>query len=305
MNIFVAGATGVLGRRAVAQLVEAGHEVTGVARTDEKAAQLRALGVTPVTVDLFDAGALKDAVAGHDVVMNLATHIPNLSRAALPGAWAENDRIRSEASRNLVDAALAAGATRYVQEAISFLYEDRGAEWIDEEVPLDLPPLGGSMVTAEAEARRFTEGGGTGVVLRFGQFYAPEAAHTLAMAKLVRRRLTPALGPPDGYVTTIHADDAASAVVAALDAPAGVYNVTDDEPVTRKEFGQTVAAAFGRKPPHAIPRVLGKVGGSNAAPLMRSQRVSNRRFKGATGWAPTYPSVREGWPVVAAAMQDH
>jgi nucleoside-diphosphate-sugar epimerase len=159
-------------------------------------------------------------------------------------------------------------------------------------------------VAAEAETKRFTDSGGTGVVLRFGQFYAPEAAHTVAMAKMVRRRVTPALGAPDGYVTTIHADDAAGAVVAALHAPAGVYNVTDDDPVTRKEFGRTVAAAFGKKPPHAIPQVVGKAGGSKSQYLMRSHRVSNRRFKEATGWVPAYPSVREGWPVVAAAMKD-
>ncbi|MDQ1374325.1 MAG: hypothetical protein QOJ09_1663, partial [Actinomycetota bacterium] len=116
MRIFVAGATGVLGRRAVARLVEAGHDVTGVARNEDKAALVRSLGATPVTVDLFDPAAVKSAADGHEVVMNLATHIPNLSRAAMPRAWAENDRIRSEASRNLVDAALASGAGRFVQE---------------------------------------------------------------------------------------------------------------------------------------------------------------------------------------------
>ena len=140
-KIFVAGATGVLGRRAVKQLVEAGHDVTGVARTPEKAELVRSLGATPVTVDLFDAGAVKEAVAGHDVVMNLATHIPPLSKAPLPGAWNENNRIRSEASRNLVDAALAAGAARYIQEAIAFMYPDSGDAWIDEDKPLDVPAL--------------------------------------------------------------------------------------------------------------------------------------------------------------------
>jgi len=236
--------------------------------------------------------------------MNLATHIPNLSRAAVPGAWSENARIRSEASRNLVDAALATGATRYVQEAISFLYEDQGDAWVDEDVPLAVPALGESQLVAEAETKRFTESGGVGVVLRFGQFYAPEAAHTIAMAKMARRRLAPALGDVDGYVTAIHADDAAAAVVAALRAPAGVYNVTEDEPVTRREFGLVVAAAFGKKPPKHIPGVLAKAGGSKSEYLGRSLRVSNKRFKEATGWSPKYPSVREGWPVVAAAMQE-
>ena len=303
MRIFVAGATGVLGRRAVAQLAEAGHQVTGVARTTEKADLLRSLGVTPAAVDLFDAAAVKGAVDGHEVVANLATHIPNLSKAALPGAWSENDRIRGEASRNLVDAALATGAGRYIQESIAFLYEDGGPAWLDEDAPLDVPALGRSVLDAEAEARRFAAEGGVGVVLRFGQFYAPEAAHTIAMARMVKRRVAPAVGDADGYVTSINADDAGSAVVAALQAPAGVFNVTDDDPVTRKIYGEVVATAFGKKPPRMIPKLVVKAGGSKANYLMRSHRVSNRRFKEATGWAPTYPSVREGWPVVAAAMQ--
>lgn len=302
MKIFVAGATGVLGRRAVVELVEAGHAVTGIARTDEKARQLRADGVTPVTVDLFDAAAIKAAVDGHEVVANLATHIPNLSRAALPGAWSENDRIRADGSRNLVDAALATGADRYIQESIAFLYSDGGEAWLDEETPIDLPPLGRSTLDAEAQARRLAESGGTGVVLRFGQFYAPEAAHTIAMAKMVRRRLAPAVGDPDGYAPTIHADDAASAVVAALQAPSGTYNVTDDEPLTKREFGRVVADAFGLKPPRMMPKTLVKAGGAKINYLARSHRVSNRRFKEATGWSPRYPSVREGWPAIAPSI---
>jgi nucleoside-diphosphate-sugar epimerase len=154
-------------------------------------------------------------------------------------------------------------------------------------------------VAAEHEAARFTAEGGVGVVLRFGQFYAPEAAHTQAMAKMVRRRLSPSMGDADGYSPTIHADDAAAAVVAALHAPAGVFNVTDDEPVTRAEFGRVVAEALGRKPPRKIPDVVAKASGAKLNYLMRSQRVSNTRFKDATGWAPTYPSVREGWPAIA------
>lgn len=303
-KIFVAGATGVLGRRAVAKLVEADHRVSGVARSDEKAELLRSLGVTPVRVDLFDPAAVKDAVVGHDVVMNLATHIPPMSKAALPGAWNENHRIRSEASKHLVDAALAAGAGRYVQESIAFMYEDSGDRWIDEGSTLDPPGVGESTLAAEAEARRFAGAGGVGVVLRFGQFYAADASHTIAMVKAARRRVAPALGPKEGFVSMISADDAGSAVVAALDAPSGTYNVVDDEPVTRQELGAIAANALGTKAPRSIPAALGKMGGQNARFLMRSQRVTNERFKAATGWTPSYPSLREGWPVMVAAMED-
>jgi nucleoside-diphosphate-sugar epimerase len=301
MKIFVAGATGVLGKRAVAQLVAAGHEVTGVARSEEKAELVRSLGAAPVTVDLFDAAAVKAAVDGHDVVINLTTHIPPMSKAALPGAWAENDRIRSEASRNLVDGALATGASRYVQESIAFMYPDSGDEWLDEEVKPDPPGLGDSVLAAEAQARRFTDAGGTGVVLRFGQFYAPDASHTIAMVKATKRRIAPVLGSKDGYVSMIDADDAASAVVAALQAPAGTFNVTDDEPVTRDEFASIAADAIGLKRARTLPAGLAKLSGKNGRFMMRSQRVSNQRFKQATGWAPSHRSLREGWPVVAAA----
>ena len=300
MKMFVAGATGVLGRRAVAQLVEAGHDVTGVARSDEKAALLRERGASPVTVDLFDPGALKDAVAGHDVVVNLATHIPPLSKAALPGAWNENSRIRTEASRNLVDAALANGAVRYIQESISFMYEDRGDQWIDETVPMSVPSLGESLMAAEGEAARFTAEGGTGVALRFGQFYAPEASHTIAMIKAARRRVSATPGAPDGYLPNIHADDAAAAVVAALGAPAGTYNVVDDEPLTKGAFDDALADALGTKRLRRIPAVLLKAGGSKTDFYGRSLRVSNKKFKEATGWKPRYPSVREGWPAVVS-----
>lgn len=300
-KIFVAGATGVLGRRAVAQLVEAGHDVTGIARSDEKAELVRSLGATPARVDLFDAGAIKDAVVGHDVVANLATHIPPLSKSAFGGAWQENNRIRSEGSRILVDAALAANASRYIQEAIAFMYDDRGDAWIDEDTPMIIPDLGKSQLDAEANAARFTAAGGVGVVLRLGQFYAPDAFHTTDMIKLTKRRVAPAVGDPDSYAPNIHIDDAGAAVVAALNAPAGVYNVVDDDPVTKREFAEVMARALGKKPPHFVPKTVVKAAGSKASYLMRSQRVSNRRFKEATGWSPRYPSVREGMPPVIAA----
>ncbi len=116
MRVFVAGATGVAGRRAVARLVAAGHQVTGIARSPEKASLLASLGARAVEVSLFDVGALRDAIGGHDAVVNLATKIPPLHRMSMTSAWAENERIRRVASGNLVDAAIAAGARVFVQE---------------------------------------------------------------------------------------------------------------------------------------------------------------------------------------------
>ncbi|MGH8922437.1 MAG: NAD-dependent epimerase/dehydratase family protein, partial [Actinomycetes bacterium] len=287
------------GRRAVPRLVEAGHHVTGVARSADKAAWLRRVGAEPVTMDLFDPAAVRAAVDGHEVVINLATNIPPPSRAARPSAWSDNDRIRSEASRHLVDAAAAAGARRFVQESIAFIYPEGGDRWIDEDVPLDPPPLGRANVAAEAQAQRFAATGAVGVVLRFGGFYAWEAAHTRFMRRLARWRLPAMPGPPAAYSPAIAADDAASAVVASLHAPGGTWNVTDDDPMTRRAFNRMVADTLGARPPIGTGTTLLRLS-PNTRFYLRSQRVANRRFKDATGWAPRYPDAAAGWRAMAA-----
>jgi nucleoside-diphosphate-sugar epimerase len=296
MKVFLAGGTGVLGRRVLPRLVAGDHEVTAVSRSPQKAESVRAAGATPVTVDLFDPAATRDAVAGHDAVVNLTTHIPPVAKAALPGAWKENERIRTEASTNLVDAALAAGARRFVQEALAFIYVDAGEEWVDEDAPVDGGSFNQGVHTAEAQVARFTAAGGAGVVLRFGLFHASDSEQTQQALRLARRGLAMTVGPPDAYLSIIELDDAASAVVAALGAPAGVYNVVDDEPLTRREHAAALAAALGRSRPLRLPpAVAAKVGGSKTALLARSQRVRNDRFKAATGWSPASPSAREAW----------
>jgi len=299
VRVFVAGATGVLGVRAVPLLLHAGHRVTAIARTPEKAATLRAAGAEPVTVGLFDPAGLRKAVDGHDVVVNLATHIPDLARAARSSAWGENDRVRTEGSRNLVDAAVAAGALHYLQESISFFYADGGSAWLDETSPFDVPSFAAAVHEAEAQALRFTELGGIGVVLRFGWFYGVGASHTASQLKLARRGISPFPGEQGGYQTFVHLDDAATAVVAAFEAPAGVYNVTEDEPASRRDLAAAVASALGRRPGRAVPGVA-KLGGAKTAYLARSTWVSNRRFREATGWSPSYPDPVLGWEQVVA-----
>jgi nucleoside-diphosphate-sugar epimerase len=298
MKIFLAGGTGVLGRRAVAQLVQAGHTVSVLSRSEAKAEALRAQGAVPIAVSLFDRDALTAAVAGHEVVINLATHIPSVSKAARASAWSENDRIRTEGATNLVDAALAAGARRYVQESIAFIYPDSGDRWIDESVPQIDTPFTSAVVAAERSAQRVTDAGGVGVVLRFGQFYAAESAHTEAMMKGARRGLMILPGAPDAYAVEINADDAAAAVVAALDAPAGVYNVVDDEPITRAEVAAVLAAAVGRKRLRTLPGFAQRIAAKKAPNMVTSQRVSNQAFKTATGWAPRYRSFRDAPPAL-------
>jgi nucleoside-diphosphate-sugar epimerase len=306
MRVFVAGATGVLGRKSCELLVKAGHDVRGTARGDEKAALLRDFGAQPVAVDLFDPAAVREAVGDADAVVHLATKIPPIMRMRRARNWAENNRLRTEATKHLVDAALAAGAQVYVQESITFIYADGGDSWLDESAPVNIawPAALQSTIGMEREAQRFAEGGGRPVILRLGMFYAPYAASTQDSVRMMRRRMFGVIGKGDNYFSSIHVDDAAAAVVAALNAPAGVYNVVEDEPVPQAEYAAVCAAAFGLKRPMRIPRLLGKVMlGGPANYILNSLRVSNKRFKEATGWAPQYPSVREGFPQVAAAMQ--
>jgi 2-alkyl-3-oxoalkanoate reductase len=302
-TVFVAGGTGVIGARTVQQLVASGHQVTVIARSPEKAARIESWGAAAARLDLFDAEAVTAAAAGHDAVVNVATHIPKTSKAALPGAWKENDRIRTEGSRNLVDAALKAGARTYVQESVTFAYADAGDQWIDEDHPLTMVPYVQSILDTQTETERFTQAGGAGVYLRFGMFYANDAHHTIDLLHWARRGVSMEVGDLEGYKSMIHADDAASAVVAALEVPAGVYNVVEDEPLTRGEHLALTAELVGRKKMRRTLHHMRHLAGSKVEILARSQRVSNGRFREASGWVPRYPDVRVGYPAVLADIE--
>jgi nucleoside-diphosphate-sugar epimerase len=294
--VFVTGATGVIGRPAVAALVAAGHAVTGVARTDAAARGLADAGARPVTVDLFDAAAVRDAVAGHDTVVHLATSIPPMRDMRRGSAWVTNGRLRVDATRALVDAARVHGVDRFVKESITFPYLDGGDAWLDEDAPLDPSPTWQPTLVGEDVARSFADADGSVVVLRFGSLYAREARSTEEYRRLARLRIAPVPGAPDGFVSSIHADDAATAVVAALGAPAGTYNVVDDRPLRRREHAAAVAAAFGVRRLHVAPAApLRWIGGGGARGLTASQRVSNRALRDATGWQPRWADAVAGW----------
>jgi nucleoside-diphosphate-sugar epimerase len=303
MRVFVTGGTGAIGRLAVPELIAAGHEVSALTRSAERAMLLQGLGATPAAVSLFDSAALTAAFAGHDAVVNLATAIPSTLRSLRDSGWRENDRIRTEGSAAVVDAALAAGVGRLVQESVVMIYPDRGTAWIDEDVPpLDLPRNRGNLA-AEAGAQRFSAGGGTGTVLRFGWFYGPGSVQSEEMLGQARLGFPLVLGAADGYTSPIHLADAASAVVAALDAPAGTFNIVDDEPLPKREYAAALAAAAGRRRWLGVPGRAGRLLGPRVASLLGSLRVSNGRFRAATGWAPRHRSAREGWPATAAALR--
>lgn len=303
MKVFVAGGTGAIGGHAVPALIRAGHEITALARTPEKAALLRKQGAVPSLVSIFDPAALTEAFKGHHAVVNLASAIPPTSKFMQTKAWADNDRVRIEGSAAIVDAAITAGISRLVQESVSMLYRDRDGDWIYEDWPTDRFPMAHANHAAEASAHRFSAAGGVGVVLRFGWFYGPGATHSEEFLALARRRICVMMGPANTYVSSIHVADGGAAVAAALTVPAGTYNIVDDEPLTKRTYADALATAAGKRVCLRIPGRLALLLGNRSTSLTRSLRVSNARFRAASGWSPSYPSAREGWLATANALE--
>jgi nucleoside-diphosphate-sugar epimerase len=256
-------------------------------------------------VSIFDRTALWNAFKNHHAVVNLATAIPPTRKFMDTKAWADNDRVRTEGSAAIVDAAIEAGVSRVVQESVSMMYHDRGNEWIDEDSPTDDFPLARANHAAEASAARFSAAGGLGLVLRFGWFYGPGAAHSEEFLALARRRICVMMGPPDSYVSSIHVEDGGAAVAAALTVDAGTYNIVDDEPLTKRAYADALAAAVRKKVCLRVPGRLALFLGNRSTSLTRSLRVSNARFREASGWSPIYPSAREGFMAMARASRSH
>ena len=237
-------------------------------------------------VDLFDRAAMRVAVDGHDTVAHLATHIPTGPSAALRSGWRTNDSLRRDASAAIAGAAADVGVGRMIQESITFPYVDGGDVWIDEDHQRVYYWGNQTTVDAEASAAGVTMAGGVGVVLRFALFMAADSAHTRSFLSAAQRGLFALVGEPEGYVSFVHIDDAASAVVAALDVPAGVYNVAEPEPVRRSAHRDALAVHVGRSRLRTIPNVVERAGGDAAASLARSHRISSQQLRDVSPWVP-------------------
>jgi nucleoside-diphosphate-sugar epimerase len=207
-------------------------------------------------------------------------------------------------SANLAEAARTGGVRRLIQESFAPAYPDRGDEWIEESTPLQPTRHNRSIVDAEAAATRFTATGGTGVILRFAFFYGADSGFTRDAVQYIRRGWAPVFGSTTAFMSSISHDDAAAAVVAALNAGSGVYNVADDEPVRRREYAESLASALGVAQPKFPPAFLARLFGSLGKMLSRSIRLSNRKLRTETGWKPRYPSIREGWQAVVEELRN-
>ncbi len=302
-RILVTGATGAVGAHVVPLLIAQGHDVTAVGRSPEKRARLELIGAHGIELDVFDEATTRAALARHDVVINLATHMPETTiRMMLPWEWRENDIVRREGSAALAHAARDAGVRRFMQESFAPIYEDNGSEWIAESWRQRPAPYNRTTLDAERSALSYTEQGGEGIVLRFAGFYGPDQFLRDAIG-MVEKGWSPLPGLPSAYWSSIAHEDAASAVVALVNAPAGVYNVSDDMPITRGEWASALAeAAESKKAPRPIPRFLAALGGASVECLSRSQRMSNAKLKAATGWSPKWPSAREGLAAAVRAL---
>lgn len=300
-RFFITGATGVVGRRVVKDLVDRGCRVTAVGRTSAKRSLLEAMGATAVPSPSDGRGRISRSLAteilrGHDAVVNLATHMPpTTTRMLLPWEWRENDAIRRHDSAALVDAAIEAGVRRFVQESFAPIYEDGGERWIDESWPLRPARTSKTVLDAEAAIARFTTSGGVGIVLRFGTLYGPDAVLG-EMIDMVRKGWSPIPGAPDAYWSSLSQDDAANATVAALASavPAGTYNIVDDEPLRRNEWVASLARAVGAPVPKFMPTWMTNLAGSGVRLLSRSQRMSNEKFSRVASWSPKWPNATEG-----------
>jgi nucleoside-diphosphate-sugar epimerase len=301
---FVTGATGVLGRATIPQLLASGYTVRALSRGKANDAAIHALGAEPVRADLFDPESLNRAVAGADAVLHLATRIPPSSEMRRRSAWVENDRIRADGTKNLVDAALAAGAHVFVYPSFAFVYPDSGDSWIDAaSTPVDPIDILHSTISAEREVARFaTEGGGRGISLRLGFLYGSDLPSTREQLQFARRGISMFGGAPLAFTPALWIGDAASALLAAIDrAPSGLYDVVDDEPLQQQQLNSALAAAAGRRKVLSFPTWLVRMmAGPAAEAFTRSLRISNRRHREVTGWAPAVRSAVEGMALVGS-----
>jgi len=293
MKVFLAGGSGAIGVPLVRGLVAMGHQVTALTRTPANAPKLHALGATPAVADALDADALRRVV-----VAARPTHVIH-ELTALPKGGPKSareleptNRLRVDGTRHLIDAAVAAGAKRFVVGSFALL---GGAK---ERVPAPARAAAEAMASMEsqvleASARHLFEG----IILRYGMFYGPENGMTDQMIALARRRLLPTVRGDRGLLPAIHLDDAASATIAALErgAPGSLYDIVDDEPVSMSEIARAIAESVGAPRPFAVPAWLPRLLSPYMARLLTIRLpLSNAKARAELGWRPLYPTIRDG-----------
>ena len=307
MRVFVAGATGAIGKQLVPRLVAAGHEVVGMTRSESRTAALHNLGATPVVADALDPDQVADAVAhAHpDVIVHELTAIGKVNPRHFDRDFALTNRLRTEGTDHLLSAGRAVGVRRFVAQSYgSWWYERTGGPVKSEEDPLD-PNLAPGMRESQQAVRHleaavlgaeWTEG----IVLRYGSFYGPgtNMATGGEAFEMVRKRKFPLAGNGAGVWSFIHVADAAEATVAAIErGKRGIYNVVDDDPAPVAEWLPALAAELGAKQPMRVPRFIGRLFAGEAGVVMMTEArgASNAKAKRELAWRPEHPSWRQGF----------
>jgi nucleoside-diphosphate-sugar epimerase len=315
MKVFVAGATGALGRKLVPQLVERGHEVVGMTRSESKQDLVRSLGARPVVADALDPDAVAQAVASAEpeVIVHQLTALsgkPSIRDARHPdrSSMAKmTNRLRTEGTDHLLSAGRAVGARRFVAQSFgSFRFARTSGPVQTEADPLDPDPPGVRQPGLEAflylERAVTAIEWGEGLALRYGGFYGPGTGMSLApdaqMAGPIRKRRFPIVGDGGGVWSFVHIEDAAAATAIAVEhGLPGVYNIVDDDPAPVREWLPVLATALGAKPPRRIPRWLGRLAAGEVVTRMMTEArgASNEKAKRELGWQLRYPSWRQGF----------
>jgi nucleoside-diphosphate-sugar epimerase len=307
MRVFVAGATGAIGKQLVPRLVAAGHEVHGMTRSESKQAMLHELGAVPVVADALDPDQVAEAVgrARPDVIVHQLTalgSIDSLNPRHLERAVAPTNRLRTEGTDHLLSAGQAVGVRRFVAQSNFASYARTGGPVKSEEDPFDPSPAremreGAAAIRHLEEAvlgARWTEG----IVLRYGAFYGPGTSMAPGgeLSEMIRKRKFPLVGDGGGVWSFIHVTDAAEATVAAVEhGSRGVYNVVDDDPAPVAEWLPAMAQELGARKPVRVPRFIVRLFAGEAGVMMTDVRgASNAKAKRELAWRPAHPSWRQG-----------
>ena len=308
MKVLVAGATGGLGRSLVPQLVAAGHEVTGMIRSESGAAGVRAFGADVVFADGLDAAAVTAAVESvrPEVVVHQMTALKGgIDFKKFDDSFALTNRLRTEGTDNLLAASQAAGVRRFVvQSYAGWNLQHGGSATKTEADPLDPNPVPAQQQTMAAikhlESAVLNTDGIEGVALRYGSFYGPtgDIGKGGSMVEMIQKRRLPLIGDGTGIWSFIHYDDAASATVKAVESDVtGVFQIADDDPAQAAVWLPEFARILGAKPPRHVPAWIGRlaVGDVGVAAFTEIRGADNTLAKRTFGWQPGYASWREGF----------
>ncbi len=313
MKIFVAGATGVLGKRVVAGLNKLGHEVVGISRSNEDSEIIESEGAEARRGSLSDTYGLAEISCDSDAIINLCAAIPTKSRTRIDD-WVLTSRFRTEETANLIAAARRNNCTLFIQESVTFVYGGRHGEWVDETCPpsRNVPTSVKSCVEMEGQIRAAAGRHDLpAIILRFGNIYSSDSEYTALMYRHISEGKYPVIEKGNVYWNLVTADDAAAAVIAAVknrERNTGkIFNVCDDKPVTYKELLTYIAKLLDAPDPGSIPIFLAKaaMGRRTVDYLLQNVRCVNRRAKEELGWTLTCPTYREGQPREIARWLNH